>query len=284
MRMMRSTALAVSATAFLAACSDSPTAPPAPVRNLGTPSFALGDVPDGLVDNVPAVGRFTICKTEDSNVSGVFTIATQSINGGTGEVAGGTVATGGSITVAPGECRIAVVSNNHSGSAVRVTVTETSAGFVGPVVEQQIEDDFEDQPPPAVISAENGVAPGLSYDVNLIHGVRLTYRNIVEIPALACDFSTFGGYVLTPNNISYGGNAGRISDPPGFAYGDLNFVNHTTRTPVRSASTRIRASRSALARSTAAPRTSKSSGASSTWASPPRRSVTPSTSRSAESS
>src|SRR6476661_1624304 len=98
MRMMRSTALAVSATAFLAACSDSPTAPPAPIRNLGTPSFALGDVSDGLVDNVPAVGRFTICKTEDSNVSGVFTIATQSINGGTGDVAGGTVATGGSIT------------------------------------------------------------------------------------------------------------------------------------------------------------------------------------------
>jgi len=226
MRMMRSTALAVSAAAFLAACSDSPTAP-APVRAPGTPSFAIGDVPDGLVTNVPAVGRFTICKTEDSNVSGVFTIATQSINGGTADVAGGTVATGGSITVAPGECRIAVVSNNHSGSAVRVTITETSAGFVGPVVEQQIEDDFEDQPPPAVISSEANVAAGLSYDVNLIHGVRLTYRNIVEIPALACDFSTFGGFVLTPNNVSYGGNAGRIEDPPGFAYGDLNFVNHT---------------------------------------------------------
>ena len=149
MRMMRSTALAVSAAAFLAACSDSPTAPSAPIRNLGTPSFALGDVSDGLVDNVPAVGRFTICKTSDSNVSGVFTIATQSINGGTGDVAGGTVATGGSITVAPGECRIAVVANDHSGSAVRVTITETSQGFVGPVVEQLIEDDFEDQPPPA---------------------------------------------------------------------------------------------------------------------------------------
>jgi len=228
MRMMRSAALAVSATAFLAACSDSPTAPSAPVRNLGTPSFALGDAPDNLVDNVPAVGRFTICKTEDSNVSGVFTIATQSINGGTGDVAGGTVATGGSITVAPGECRIAVVANNHSGSAVRVTITETSAGFVGPtVVEQLIEDDFEDQPPPAVVFPESNVAPGASYDINLIHGVRLTYKNFVEPPPLACDFSTFGGFVLTPNNVSYGGNAGRISDPPGFAYGDLNFVNHT---------------------------------------------------------
>ena len=226
MRMIRSTALAVSATAFLAACSDSPTAP-SPIPNLGTPSFAIGDVPDGLVNNVPAVGRFTICKTEDSNVSGVFTIATQSINGGTGDVAGGTVATGGSITVAPGECRIAVVANNHSGSAVRVTITETSAGFVGPVVEQLIEDDNEDSPPPAVVFPEANVAAGLSYDVNLIHGVRLTYRNIVEIPALACDFSTFGGFVLTPNNVSYGGNAGRIEDPPGFAYGDLNFVNHT---------------------------------------------------------
>jgi len=225
MRMMSSTALAVSAMAFLAACSDSATGP-SPVRP-PTPSFAIGDVPDGLVNNVPAVGRFTICKTEDSNVSGVFTIATQSINGGTGDVAGGTVATGGSITVAPGECRIAVVANNHSGSAVRVTITETSAGFVGPVVEQLIEDDNEDSPPPAVVFPESNVAPGLSYDVNLIHGVRLTYRNIVEIPALACDFSTFGGFVLTPNNVSYGGNAGRIEDPPGFAYGDLNFVNHT---------------------------------------------------------
>src|SRR3569832_1031385 len=165
MRTMRSTALAVSATAFLAACSDSPTAPSAPIRNLGTPSFAIGDVSDGLVDNVPAVGRFTICKTEDSNVSGVFTIATQSINGGTGDVAGGTVATGGSIAVAPGECRIAVVSNNHSGSAVRVTITETSAGFVGPtVVEQLIEDDNEASPPPAVVFPESNVAPGGSYD------------------------------------------------------------------------------------------------------------------------
>ena len=161
MRMMSSTALAVSAMAFLAACSDSATGP-SPVRP-STPSFAIGDVPDGLVNNVPAVGRFTICKTEDSNVSGVFTIATQSINGGTGDVAGGSVATGGSITVAPGECRIAVVANNHSGSAVRVTITETSAGFVGPtVVEQQIEDDFEDQPPPAVIFPEANVPPGVA--------------------------------------------------------------------------------------------------------------------------
>src|SRR6476659_7436275 len=124
-------------------------------------------------------------------------------------------------TVGPTDCLRG--DRGHTEGAVQ----STPAGFVGPVVEQLIEDDNEASPPPAVVFPESNVAAGVSYDINLIHGVRLTYRNIVEIPALACDFSTFGGFVLTPNNVSYGGNAGRIEDPPGFAYGDLNFVNHT---------------------------------------------------------
>src|SRR4029434_5393371 len=40
-----------------------------------------------------------------------------------------------------------------------------------------------------------------------------------------CDFSTFGGFVLEPFNVSYGGNAGIVED--GFAYGSLNFINHS---------------------------------------------------------
>jgi hypothetical protein len=224
--MIRGTALGVSAVAFLAACSDSATAPlSAPTRVLTTPSFAIGDVVDAAVDDVPAVGRFTICKTEDSNVSGIFTITTTSINGGTGTVAGGSVATGGSITVAPGECRIAVVSNNSVNTAVRVKITETSDGFVAPIVERTVLDENAELAPPAVLSGESNVAAGLEYDINLIHGVRLTYKNFVEPPADVCDFSTFGGFVLLPNNISYGGNAGFATS--GFAYGSLNFVNHT---------------------------------------------------------
>jgi hypothetical protein len=50
-------------------------------------------------------------------------------------------------------------------------------------------------------------------------------RVCTNLPDDVCDFYTFGGFVLLPNNISYGGNAGFASS--GFAFGSLNFKNHT---------------------------------------------------------
>src|SRR5690349_19657332 len=64
---------------------------------------------------------------------------------------------------------------------------------------------------------------------NMFHDAVVTFVNtpIVNPPTAVCDFSTFGGFTLEKNfNISYGGNAGFAKDA--FAYGDLNFKNHTT--------------------------------------------------------
>src|SRR4029450_11273655 len=46
--------------------------------------------------------------------------------------------------------------------------------------------------------------------INSIHGIRVTYTNTLTPPPGVCDFSTFGGFVLEPYNISYGGNAGIV--------------------------------------------------------------------------
>ena len=223
MRMSRKAVSAAGASiamAFLAACSDSPTAPVANPRAPQTPSFAIGDVLGAIVDDIPAVGRFTICKSAESNVSGTFAITGAPVLGGGGSVFSG------DLVVAPGTCRIAAIGNNVSGTAFRVSATETSPGFVAPVVERSVLDENGAAAPGPVLSNESNVAAGLSYDINLIHGYRLTYTNTVAVPDDVCDFSTFGGFVLLPNNISYGGNAGFASS--GFAYGDLNFVDHTT--------------------------------------------------------
>jgi hypothetical protein len=62
---------------------------------------------------------------------------------------------------------------------------------------------------------------------NMFHDALAVFNNRPPEDADVCDFSTFGGFTLENNyNISYGGNAGQVQE--GFAYGDLNFVNHTT--------------------------------------------------------
>jgi hypothetical protein len=73
-----------------------------------------------------------------------------------------------------------------------------------------------------------------NYFINSVHGVVVVYANTFTAPpppppppTPVCDFSTFGGRTLENNfKVSYGGNAGMAKN--GFAYGDLNFVNHTT--------------------------------------------------------
>jgi hypothetical protein len=205
MRMIRSTALAASAVlglAFLAACSDSPVAP-APRVAPPVPSFAVGDA----ATSTPVPGKLIVCKAGD--VSGNFTISRTSGSG----------AFDNAVLIDTGDCVVVAEDNSPAGSGSVFRVHEEDAANVTFVVSGQAIE-IGGQPTDLVGPTDNQ-----DFFINSIHGIRVTYTNTFTPPPETCDFSTFGGFVLLPNNISYGGNAGRVDG--GFAYGDLNFVNHT---------------------------------------------------------
>ena len=181
MRMNRMAALTLSAGMItMAACSDSPTAPTVLPRTGSGPSLAVNDAVGDEVTPTPAVGRLTVCKSSGSNVAGHFTITGAPVNSGTGQ------SFAGDLVVEPGHCRIAAFGNNVSGKAWRVTVTETSPGFVAPLKEREILDENESAPPAAVVLPEVNATPGTAYDINNIHGYTLTYTNIVELGNEGC--------------------------------------------------------------------------------------------------
>jgi len=207
MRMMRKTALAAGAAmslAFLAACSDSPVAPAA-VR-VPAPSFAVGDA----ASPTPVPGKLIVCK--EGNIGGDFTISRTS--------GGGSFDSDG-LFIDTGDCVVVAEDNSPQGSGSTFRVHEEDQANVTFVVSGQAIE-IGGQPTNLVNPTDNQ-----EFFINSIHGIRVTYTNTHTPPPNTCDFSTFGGFVLDNNfNISYGGNAGRVDD--GFAYGSLNFVNHTT--------------------------------------------------------
>jgi len=202
-------ASAVMAIGILAACSDAPTAAPArafvPKANL-----AVGDV----TNSTPVVGVLKICKA--GNTGGTFVIT---------DVGDGIGGTGtpksllSPLSVTNGQCRIAAenLGNSTANQGDFYSVVENAPAVPGTT--QQLT---------SCVGLEGAIACNNNYFVNNVHGVVLTFTNTLPPPPppAVCDFSTFGGFVLAPNNISYGGNAGRVED--GFAYGSLNFENHTT--------------------------------------------------------
>ena len=102
MRMNRKAALAAGASlgiAFLAACSDSPTAPPAPVSR---PSLAIGDITDGPAPEA-APGVIIVCKTGDVGGDFVFGRTTEgpNVDPNAGVASNQTIATGKCLEVAP---------------------------------------------------------------------------------------------------------------------------------------------------------------------------------------
>jgi hypothetical protein len=213
---MNRVALMVSAglgVAFLAACSDSPTAPAA-VSNLSKPSFAVGSTPTPTPAAVQ--GTLVVCKT--GNVGGSFAITRTSVGASTGTI----VASPASIPT--GTCL--EVANDFGGSGIgsNVHVTEApAANTVQTITACRFKGDGAPETNCTYVN-------GGEIFLNSFHGYVITYNNVFTPPpppAAVCDFSTFGGFTLVNNfNISYGGNAGRVEE--GFAYGDLNFVNHTT--------------------------------------------------------
>jgi len=189
--------------AFLAACSDSPVAPATP--RVPTPSFAVGDAATAT----PVPGKLIVCK--EGNIGGDFTISRTS--------GSGSYDTDG-LFIDTGDCVVVAEDNSPAGSGSVFRVHEEDQANTTFVVSgQAIEIGFP---------ATDLVGPTDNQDffINSIHGIRVTYTNTNTPPPNTCDFSTFGGFVLEPYNISYGGNAGRVDG--GFAYGSLNFVNHTT--------------------------------------------------------
>jgi len=210
MRMTRKRALAVGAgmsMAFLAACSDSPVAPAGPRVAPPGPSFAVGDA----ATPTPVPGKLIVCK--EGNIGGDFTISRTSGSGAFDS---------DGLFIDTGDCVVVAEDNSPAGTGSVFRVHEEDQANVTFVVSgQAIEIGF----PPTNLNP----APTDNQDffINSIHGIRVTYTNTLTPPENTCDFSTFGGFVLDDNfNISYGGNAGRVDG--GFAYGSLNFINHTT--------------------------------------------------------
>ena len=215
MQMNRVAALTLGAGMItMAACADAPTAAPSAAAYLPkSSSFALNDI----TNSTPVAGQLKICKV--GNIGGTFQVTFNAGAGGAGVPSAQTP-----IAVAFGDCRIAGLdagdANQEKGDIFHVT--ENPAADPSNTSQALTSCVDLSGPTPCANFANN-------YFINNVHGVTLTYTNTFteppEPPADVCDFSTFGGYVLTPNNISYGGNAGFASS--GFAYGSLNFKNHT---------------------------------------------------------
>jgi hypothetical protein len=210
-------ASAVVGIAFLTACSDSPIAPTAAA--VSKANFAVGDVSDFPPAPDVVLGKIVVCKA--GNAAGAFDLATSPV---VANVDGAPVAS--TISVTNGTCK--TVSEDLGlvdGTGSRVVITEQPADNT---VETLTSCKFRGAGD--ATESDCSLTETTPRFINGFHGYVITYTNTFTEPppppADVCDFSTFGGFVLLPNNISYGGNAGFASS--GFAYGSLNFVNHTT--------------------------------------------------------
>ena len=213
MSMIGRMALAAGAAvsmALLAACSDSPTAVNAPAARVPKVGFAVnvGDV----TTNTPEVTLLKICKLGD--VAGSFTTTAKSA----GEGGSGNPSISSGLAVAPGQCKVAAIDNGDASAH--------KGDFLG--VSEAAQANVTETLDSCVLNPNTAIPCNDSYFINTAHGIVLTFTNTSTPPPPpeVCDFSTFGGFVVSPNNVSWGGNAGRVDG--GFAYGDLNFVNHTT--------------------------------------------------------
>jgi hypothetical protein len=179
MRMNRKAALATGASlgiAFLAACSDSPTAPAAVVS---TPSFAIGDITDGPAPEA-APGVVIVCKT--GNVGGSF-VFTRTTEGPAADPNGGVAS---NQTIATGKCLEVARDNSPSGSGSHITVTEQSAAnttfsitacrFRGYAL------DGVTLNPPEDCTYTNGG----DLFLNHFHGFVITYNNVFTPPETGC--------------------------------------------------------------------------------------------------
>lgn len=182
MRMNRKAALAAGASlgiAFLAACSDSPTAPPAPVSR---PSLAIGDITDGPAPEA-APGVIIVCKTGDVGGDFVFGRTTEGPN------VDPNAGVASNQTIATGKCLEVARDNSPSGSGSHITVTEqnapnvtfsiTACRFRGYAL------DGVTLNPPEDCTYTNGG----DLFLNHFHGYVITYNNVLTPPPTGCTYT-----------------------------------------------------------------------------------------------
>ena len=177
MRMNRKAALAASASlavGFLAACSDSPTAPAA---NVVVPksSFAVGAVTPTPAPEA-ATGKLIVCKTGNAGGSFSFTRTTE------GTVVGSTFVGTGPITIAVNTCLEVANDDSPSGSGSHITVTEApAANTVQTITACRFRgyalDGVTLNPPEDCVYTNGG-----DLFLNHFHGYVVTYNNVFTPP------------------------------------------------------------------------------------------------------
>jgi hypothetical protein len=175
MRMNRKAALAAGASfgmAFLAACSDSSTAPTAANVVVPKSSFAVGSV---TASATPQVGKVFVCKT--GNVGGAFSFSRTPV--GPNPDAGASVAA--NQTIATGTCLEVANDFSPSGSGSNLVINEAAAAntvqtvasctFIGKDLQGNL------QPPESCTYSNGG-----TLFFNSFHGYVIVYNNVFTPP------------------------------------------------------------------------------------------------------
>ena len=177
MRMNRKAALSAGALvgiAFLAACSDSATAPSQPAAFVPkTTSFALG-----VTNNTPEVGKVKICKT--GNIGGSFDVTRTGVGASTGTVSGLNT------LIANGTCYTVAEDNGPDGVGSNVSFTEDPAQDVTSSVTGCVFIGGS----PAVIDPNPCAFNPASRFINSFHGYVVTVNNnFVPPPPPVCTYT-----------------------------------------------------------------------------------------------
>lgn len=198
-------------------------------RTFGTPTTERSAI-FNLLGSSPTNGDLIACKTGNS---GSFTVVFEAAKAAADSTSRSYDATQVNAALTPagtrtftftlnaGECKTlytrSIVNGVMSDPNVRAQITEAAGPTLNSI-------DVS-----ADLSGNEARVVGRSaiLQFNMFHDALATFNNRPPADLEVCDFSTFGGFTLENNfNVSYGGNAGFAKE--GFAYGDLNFVNHTT--------------------------------------------------------
>ena len=223
---MRTDRLAVSASsaalafAGVIACateqSTSPTSPVARVPksmvfNLAGSTTANGDL---IVCKTGDAGSFTV--VFDAPVLGVRSFDALQVRLDNGLTLAGTRTY--TFSLAAGQCRTLftrpVVAGVVFDPNVRATIIEAADRTL-----LSIATNVDNSGNPGIFNLANRSA---TVEFNMYHDALVTFVNAAPTPV--CDFVTYGGFVLEPNNVSYAGNAGVTSKD--VLFGELNFKNH----------------------------------------------------------
>jgi hypothetical protein len=164
--MNRQVALMASAglgMALLAACSDTKMGPET-IATVKRVNLAVAGTVTGITAT-PVASEFRVCK--EGNTAGTFTVTRTNAGGGS---TGNTVV-GANYVIQPGTCAVVVEDDSPSDFGSNVQVTETSAGLQS-ITGQRVS---------TVSGITNIVAPANGHTdfINSIHGVRLTFTNVV---------------------------------------------------------------------------------------------------------